>query len=149
MREPHLLQVARPAEEFALVVAAVTEAGGRVGWLELGEATPPPGLARAAALGVLRAVAVGSAGAVVVKPRRGRPVLRDLMREHFLGCRLVLVAGDDPALPRLEPDEAGWRVTHPDGGQEVWSLAELVARIARPRPFGARRATLVDPGAEG
>ncbi|MGB6992830.1 MAG: hypothetical protein WBG00_06315, partial [Thermoanaerobaculia bacterium] len=69
-----------------------------------------------------------------VKPVRGEPVLEDLLREHFLGCRLVLVAGD-LELPRLEPDGEDWVVTLNDGSTQRLTTAQLVARLRKPHPF--------------
>ena len=131
----HLLAVDRPADAFAPLIAAARDAGFRVGWLELDRpAVPPPALAAAAARGVLRAVAVDGEGAVVVKPRRGSPVLSDLLREHFQGCRLVLVRGECGA-PRLEPEGDGWSVDT-GGAARRYATADLVRALGRPRPFG-------------
>lgn len=146
MRSPHLLRIEEDPEVFASLVAAAAAAGSRVGWLEWAEPEPvPPTLARAAGAGALRAVAVGEKGSVAVKARRGEPVLADLLREHFLGCRLVLVRGAPPdasadPLPRLVPVSGGsWRLE--TGGEEPTAFArdlstdELVARLRRPRPW--------------
>jgi hypothetical protein len=133
----HLLRVAAPAEVFAPLFAAAREAGLRMGWLEL--APPecvPPSLERAAACGALRAVAVGGGRAVAVKPRRGAPVLRDLVREHFAGCGAVLGVGELDA-PLLDADGDGWRVSAAGGGRRL-STAELLAELRRPRPFSPR-----------
>ena len=114
-RGPHLLQVDAPPESFAPLLAAIAAAGLRAGWLELRPPAPPaPALAAAAALGAARAVAAGGGLSVAVKPLRGEPVLRDVLREHFRGCALVLVSGAAPAgapLPRLAAEGDGWRVT--------------------------------------
>lgn len=139
MKAPHLLRV--PAdqggpERYAGLFRAASEAGLRVGWLELGEAAPlPPGLEAAAGLGALRAVAVGSGRSVAVKPRKGAPVLRDLLREHFLGCALVLVHGDpgDAEAPELLADGADgdrWKV-----GDTLFDTEGLVAALRKPRPW--------------
>ncbi len=108
MRRPHLLRVERGAEAFAPLAEAAGQAGLRVGWLDL--ETPvsiPAGLAEAAALPVLRAVAVGPEATVAVRPRHGAPILDDLLRGHFLGCALVLVRGPIEA-PLLEPADEAW-----------------------------------------
>jgi hypothetical protein len=126
--------VSREARSFEDLVAAAKTEGLRVGWLMLGAPTVPEPLAEAAALGVLRAVAVGEGRTIAVKPVRGEPVLEDLLREHFLGCRLVLVAGD-LELPRLEPAGEGWVVTLSDGSTRQWTTAQLVARLRKPEPF--------------
>jgi hypothetical protein len=141
VKEPHLLRVDGGAEEFAPLAVDLAAAGMRLGWLELAAAAPGPlpgTLVAAAGLGVLRAVAVGPGLAVAVKPLRGAPVLRDLLREHFRGCRLVLVAGAGAPgeLPRLGPagDGGGWRVGTPPG-ELVLAGGALAERLRRPRPW--------------
>lgn len=136
----HLLRVEDDAEAFADLFAAVRQAGGRVGWLELTPPSPlPPGLEAAAAGGVLRAVAVGGGRSVAVKPIRGEPVLRDLLREHFRGCALVLVrhepGGGAPALPRLEPDGPAWRLRAGDDTGRRMTSVEVVAALRKPHPW--------------
>ncbi len=161
----HLLRVERPVVEFESLIAAMRHGGERAGWLELPTeaAGPlPDSLASAAGAGVLRAVAAGGGRAVVVKPLRGEPVLRDLLREHFRGCRVVLVVGNIDA-PLLEPDRraAGaqtedsraegaqtedsraegaqteyWMVKTMDGQVTRWTTARLIAALRGPRPFG-------------
>ena len=129
---PHLLRVERPVVEFEGLIAAVRHEGGRVGWLELARAAPEAfePLVAAADLGVLRAVAVGGGRSVSVKAMRGAPVLRDLLREHFRGCCLVLVAGEVEA-PVLEPRGEGWAVD----GAARWTTKRLVAALRKPRPW--------------
>lgn len=138
MKRQHLLRVDDGAEAFAGLVAAIREAGGRVGWLELAPPAPvPPALEAAAAGGVLRAVAVGGGRSVAVKPIRGEPVLRDVLREHFRGCVLVLVAGAAAAeLPWLAPRADGWLLRLADGRSQELGTEELVAALRRPRPWG-------------
>lgn len=134
MKRPHLLKVSRGAGAFGALIAAAKAEGLRVGWLRLEATTAPEPLAEAAALGVLRAVAVGEGRTVAVKPVPGEPVLDDLLREHFLGCRLVLVAGD-LELPRLEPAGEDWVVSLTDGSTRQLTTAQLVARLRQPEPF--------------
>ncbi len=140
----HLLRVDRPVVEFDRLIAAVRQGGGRVGWLEWSAAPAapeplPPGLAAAAERGVLRAVAVSGDHAVsgglsvAVKPMRGAPVLRDVLREHFRGCLLVLVRGR-VAAPLLEPAGVGWTVAADGGPPRSWTTAALVAALAKPHP---------------
>ena len=134
MKRIHLLRVEGPAAEFAALIAAVAEDGGRVGWLELeGSAPVAECLGAAADAGVLRAVAVAEGRTVAVKPLRGRPELGDLLREHFRGCRVVLVHGDVDA-PALEPDGDAWIVR---SGEQERSLdaRALAAVLRRPRPW--------------
>lgn len=141
MKEPHLLRVAAPAESFAPLAAALAAEGLRLGWLELAAAPPEPlsiELAAALDLGVLRAVAVGPGRSLAAKPLRGAPVLRDLLREHFRGCRLVLVAGRGAPheLPALEPvDGGGYRIEPPGEAARILSPQALAARLRRPRPW--------------
>lgn len=138
MKRVHLLRVERPASELTELIEAIRADGGRVGWLELREPAPaPPELEEAARLGVLRAVAVGAEKTITVKPRRGATALRDLLREHFRGCRLVLVRGEVEA-PLLTPDGPGWTVTN---GGEARSLStrSLTRALRRPDPFGAAK----------
>ncbi len=134
----HLLRVARPVVEFESLIAAVRHQGHRVGWLELGQAAAAPcpeSLSAAADRGVLRAVAVGGDRVVAVKPLRGEPVLRDVLREHFRGCRLVLVTGEIDA-PLLEPHDEGWALRIGGGSAARWTTERLVAALAKPRPWG-------------
>lgn len=151
MKVPHLLAVAEPPERFAALFGAVAREGLRVGWLELANGAPVPPdelpgpLATAAGQGALRAVSVGEGRTVAVKPLTGPPVLRDLLREHFLGCHLVLVrtadAGEaglrDPLeLPGLRVD-GETLVLEGEGGTATrrFTAAELAARLRRPRPW--------------
>ena len=104
---------------------------------------PPPApvperLEAAAGLGALRAVAVGGGRSVAVKPLRGAPVLRDLLREHFRGCAAVLVAGGGaPAdAPALAADGESWTVRSPGAAALRLGAEELVRRLRRPRPWG-------------
>ena len=139
--KPNLLRVTLAVVEFEVLVAAVRHAGHRVGWLDLGDPSSeapgplPEELATAADLGALRAVSVAGGRSVAIKPLRGAPVLRDLVREHFRGCRLVLVRGTVEA-PTLEPEDGGWRVRRADGRSFPLSTEELVTRLNRPQPWG-------------
>jgi hypothetical protein len=141
MKLPHLLRVTAPPDCFAPLIEAARALGLRIGWLDLGHlsARPEPlpaALATAADLGVLRAVAVGEGRAVSVKPLRGQPVLKDLLREHFLGCALVLVRGDVDA-PTLEPDEdEAWRLALPQNASRRLTTADLAASLRKPHPWG-------------
>lgn len=136
MRTPHLLRVDEGPDRFAPLVEAARALGLRIGWLEL-EASPAPvpePLEAAAALGVLRAVAVGGGRTVAVKPLRGAPVLKDLLREHFRGCALVLVQGELDA-PALGPDGDGWRVAPPGAAVLRYTADQLAAALRKPRPW--------------
>ena len=144
MKTPNLLRVEEGPERFAALVAAARAESMRVGWLELATAGPAPeSLEAAAALGCLRAVAVGEGRAVAVKPIAGPPVLRDLLREHFLGCTLVLVrggAGEAPVqntvdAPLLAPEGDAWILTPPSTPPRKLTTPELVAALRKPHPW--------------
>lgn len=132
-RPPHLLRVEEGPQIFAALIAAAAAAGLRVGWLEL--AAPEsvaPGLEAAAAAGAQRAVAAGGSRSVAVKPLRGAPVLRDLLREHFSGCALVLVRGEIAA-PLLSAAADGWRVTA--DSDRLATSSDLIERLRRAKLF--------------
>ena len=141
----HLLRVDRPADAYASLIEAVHAAGERVGWLELSPPSiVPPELEAAAERGVLRAVAVGGGRSVAAKPLKGPPVLRDLLREHFRGCLLVLVRGELPEgaepIPHLEPAGDGWRIMIEEGAaprelSQLLKSRELAAVLGTPRPW--------------
>ena len=134
MKRIHLLRVEGEASRFEPLIAAIRADEGRVGWLDLRLSDPvPASLAAPASLDVLRAVGVGERLAIAVKPIRGQPVLRDLLREHFRGCRVVLVAGEVEA-PLLAADGEGWTVTR-TGGSRSYSTERLVRALRKPRPF--------------
>jgi hypothetical protein len=138
MREPHLLTVDEGPERFAGLLDALRAAGLRAGWLDL-SAEPtgepiPSDLAAAAASGALRAVAAGGGRTVAVKALRGAPVLRDLLREHFRGCALVLVRGE-VAAPHLALVGDSWTVAPPGEAARRYTTGELVAALRRPRPW--------------
>lgn len=134
MKTIHLLCVEGDVESFAPLLAAARAAGTVAGWLELDAAEPPPSLGRAAEAGALRAVAAGPRGSVTVKARRGPAVLGDLLREHFRGCRVVLVRGA-LAVPRLRPAGAGWRIERDDAPVLELDTEALIARLRKPRPW--------------
>lgn len=135
MKAHHLLRVTEPPDRFAPLIEAARAAGLRIGWLELSAASPlPETLHAAAGLGVLRAVAAGGGRTVAVKPHRGAPVLKDLLREHFLGCALVLVQGEAEA-PALDSEEGTWRLHLPEGSIRRLTTAELVESLRRPHPW--------------
>lgn len=139
-RAPRILVVEEAAQVFAPLVRAATAAGVRLGWLDLSERPATP-LDSTAELGFLRAVAVDDRGSVAVKGRRGTPVLRDLLREHFVGCAAVLVRiGPGPPLDlrddlessaRLAPGERGWRLSFSGREQEL-DADPLLRALGRP-----------------
>lgn len=143
---PHLLRVDRTMLEFAPFVAALRQDGRRAGWLEWapGKRPPAPASPEVGETGVLRAVKVDAEQTVAVKKLRGAPVLRDVLREHFRGCAVVLVLADNESdldAPRLEPAEsaagaAGWRIVQHGAAREM-NTEDLVAILRRPHPFPA------------
>lgn len=143
MKTPHLLRVEQDAAEYSPLFAAARSLDLRIGWLELEASAPgplPPSLAAAAGEGALRAVAAGGGRTVAVKPIKGAPVLRDLLREHFRGCALVLVFGGGAAeLPSLSREGEIYRVA---SGSRVrtYDAAHLAEALRRPRPFEAEPA---------
>jgi hypothetical protein len=136
VKSPHLLRVTDPPEIFAPLIEAARALGLRVGWLDLaGAVSPlPEPLESAAALGMLRAVAVGEGRTVAVKPLRGATVLKDLLREHFRGCVLVLARGEVEA-PRLEADGEAWRLSLPESASRRLSTGELAESLRKPHPW--------------
>jgi hypothetical protein len=134
MSTPYLMRVEEGPERFAPLIEEARARGLKVGWLDLESAvTPPPDLESVAALGVLRAVSVSGGRTVSVKPLRGEPVLRDLIREHFRGCALVLVRGETDA-PRLVSDGDAWTVQVAGLAARRLTTADLVAGLRRPNP---------------
>jgi len=137
VKSPHLLRVEDPPERFAPLIEAARALGLRIGWLELGGTghPVPPVLEAAAALSVLRAVEVGDGRTVTVKPLRGAPVLKDLLREHFRGCALVLIRGELKDLPSLRIEESVWIVTPPGAASRTYSPEKLAEALRKPNPW--------------
>lgn len=136
MKAPHLLRVEEGPARFASLIGAARTLDLRIGWLDLGAAPAPlpADLESAASLGALRAVAVGEGRAAAVKPLRGAPVLKDLLREHFQGCALVLVRGAVDA-PLLSPDGDGWRVEPPGAASRTYKPEDLASALRKPHPW--------------
>lgn len=145
MTRIHLLRVDAEPSAFAALVTALEADGARLGWLDWApeRAASPLGgafqsLEAAADLPALRAVAVEDGRSVAIKPRRGAPVLRDIVREYFRGCRVVLVRGRskglEEELPLLKLDSDAYRVLAP-GFDRSFDAESLAARLRRPRPF--------------
>jgi hypothetical protein len=136
VKAPHLLRVEGDPVQFASLIEAARALGLRIGWLDLGGAPMPvpEALDTAAGLGVLRAVAVGEGRAVAVKPLRGAPVLKDLLREHFQGCALVLVRGEVEA-PSLRIEGDAWIVAPPGAASRQYTAEKLAATLRKPDPW--------------
>jgi hypothetical protein len=142
----HALRVTAGSEAFGPLLAAVEHAGERAGWLELpgsgaggAESSGSRLLGDAAEsidlvlqTGAWKVVAVSDRASVAVKRLRGPAVLRDLLREHFRGCRLVLVRGDI-ALPALRPRADGWELESLAGETRLLSTADLIRSLRAPR----------------
>lgn len=138
MKSPHLLRVEDAPDRFAPLIEAARALGLRTGWLDLGTASSPlpEPLETAAGLGVLRAVWVGEGRTVAVKPLRGQPVLKDLLREHFQGCTLVLVRGEIAA-PTLRIEGDAWLVTPPGAASRRYATVDLALALRKPHPWEA------------
>jgi hypothetical protein len=143
--------VEEEAERYGPLLAAAELAGLRVGWLQLENepaaaspaAVPPAAVPPAAARAGARRVVLAAAQATVsYKPRRGPAVLRDLLREHFLGFRLVLFQGPIPvdlaSAPRLRTSGEGWIVEDPASQSYAYTTEGLIAALRRPNPWGIR-----------
>jgi hypothetical protein len=136
VRRIHLLRVAEEAKVYEPLLRSAAAAGLRIGWLELQAPPPPPDELRTALdAGSDRAVAVGESWTVTARSRKGASRLRELMRQQFLGCSLVLVRGEADA-PALSPATDGaWRVTIAGGSERRLTLEQLIAALREPRPF--------------
>jgi len=136
VKTPVLLAVSTAADDFAPLFEAAAAAGVRFGWLAFNAPVePPPALQSPTLLAAFRAVAVGNLRSIAMKPMKGAPVLRDLLREHFLGADVVLVAGLD-LYPRLTPQarsgEITWHLAESATAGRVYSTAELLVRLRKP-----------------
>jgi hypothetical protein len=132
VKAPALVAVDDEPAAFASLFEAARAAGVRIGWLDLreGAGAPAPG-APAVESGAAKSVTVGAGRVVSVKRVAGPSVLRDLLREHFLGCGIVLVRGA-AAEPRLARDGDGFRLAAA-GSERRLDAARLVAELSRPR----------------
>ncbi|HEV8631768.1 MAG TPA: hypothetical protein VGV61_15740 [Thermoanaerobaculia bacterium] len=136
MRRIHLLRVAEEAHVFGPLLVAAAAAGLRIGWLELQSPPPLPEALRAALLaGGDRAVAVAAEWTLSARPRKGPALMRELLRQQFLGCALVLVRGEVEA-PLLAPaDDGGWRLAFPAAAERRLTIDQLLAELRQPQPF--------------
>jgi hypothetical protein len=135
LKRVHLLQIEDAPSRFEPLVRAVSKAGMRVGWLDFRSIETPDALAAASATGVFRAVSVGESSTVSVKSRIGPAVTKDLIREYFQGCSVVLISGRETAVSLHRRDDQ-WAVSSPGGEEEVFTTERLVAALRRVRPFG-------------
>lgn len=152
MKRIHLLRHGGDPGALAPLLEAAHREGLRVGWLELaadGPAPVPTGLDAACSAGAFRSVAVGAGRSVALKRQGGPPVLRDLLREHFLGCTLVVVQAGETAggertpgpaselveVAELTAVDGGYRVRAPGEAGRTFDAPDLAARLRRPRPW--------------
>ena len=133
MKAPALVAVDASPEAFAALFEAARARGVRIGWLDLAsEVAPPLELAAATGAGAAKAVSARTGRTVAVKPTKGEPVLRDLLREHFLGCAVVLVRGH-AGRPRLALEGQGARLELSADRSRLLAFDELLAELLRPK----------------
>jgi hypothetical protein len=146
MRRIHLLRVAEGPQAFAPLFAAAAAACVRVGWLELPAGSSPSldsfagsPLSAVLGAGAARAAVAADAWTVSARPRRGPARLRELLRQQFLGCALVLVCGEVDA-PTLAPSGNGeWSVAGAGVAERRLSGERLIAALREPLPFAPAR----------
>jgi hypothetical protein len=136
VKTPVLIAVDSDADAFAPLFSAAALAGVRVGWLAMDAPVEPPAALQAPSLvAAFRAVAVGNFCSIAMKRMKGEPVLRDVLREHFLGADVVLVSGLD-LFPRLtlrdSGRDSGWHLAESATAGRVYTLAELFVRLRKP-----------------
>lgn len=137
MKRMHVLKTALSSTECAPLFEAAAAQKVRVGWLDLAcGAAAPAELEAAAAVGAFRSVGVTDGCVVAVKPVPGATVLKDLLREHFAGCRLVLVRGGTEA-PELLAAESGYRVRFEASVEKEFSPEALARALGKPRLWDA------------
>jgi len=92
VKMPRIILVEGTLNQHAEMVEREAKAGNRVGWLDMAaDETNDNNCAGAKRVDIFRAVEVGSRTTLAYKPRHGPAVLKDLIREYFLGCSVVLV----------------------------------------------------------
>jgi hypothetical protein len=141
----HLLRYEGEPAALEALFTAVRAEGLRAGWLQEDPERREEGpVADAVEAGAFRAAAVAPGRVASVKPVAGPPVLRDLLREHFLGCALVVVRPGGAAsafeaelveVPALETAAGSLRIAVPGQGALELSPQGLAARLRRPRPW--------------
>lgn len=143
MKRIQLLRYEGEPAALEALFEAIRAEGLRAGWLELDSQPGGEGPAGdAVAAGAFRAAAVVPGRVVSVKRVTGPPVLRDLLREHFLGCALVVVrpggteSGLEAELPTLELGPDCYRITAPGQAAHELSAEALAGRLRRPHPWG-------------
>ncbi|HLF57945.1 MAG TPA: hypothetical protein VI942_13985 [Thermoanaerobaculia bacterium] len=132
MKTPALVAVDADPEKFAALFAEAAARGARVGWLDLAGAPASRFESPAAEAGAAKAVAMAPGRVVAVKRVGGVPVLRDLLREHFVGYALVLIANHD-GWPRLTVERGTFLLQIAPGRGRTLDAAALLDELARPR----------------
>ncbi len=139
MKTPALVAVDQAPEAFAALFAAAKAQGIRIGWLDLATvAEPPAPLVDAVDAGAAKVVSASGGRVMVLKPTKGAAVLRDLLREHFLGCPIVLVRGHAGwprlAIEVLDAGNAGRaRLEFSADRTRRLSIDDLLLELLRPR----------------
>lgn len=132
MKAPALVAVDQGPEAFAALFSAARARGVRVGWLDLAATPEPPAaLGEAADAGAAKVVSAATGRVIVLKPTKGAAILRDLLREHFLGYAIVLVRGHS-GRPRLEIDAAGARLDVAADRSVRLTIDDLLGELLRP-----------------
>ena len=132
MKTPVLFAVSGDASDFEPLFSAARERGARIGWLELdGAAVRQPTPEDLPFTGAFRTVEVSERWTVSTKPRKGPAVLRDLLREHFLGADVVLVRGID-LFPKLSRNDDAWNLEEAAGRSHRLSTEGLLDRARKP-----------------
>jgi hypothetical protein len=130
---PALVAVDEEPQAFRALFEAARQRGARVGWLDLAQPVEPPAeLAAALEVGAFKSVSATAGKSVAVKATRGAPVLRDLLREHFPGCALVLVRGRE-GRPRLVSEAGAYRLERTTDRTLRLEPGPLVEELLRPR----------------
>lgn len=130
--QPRTVRVSAVAGSFSTLFDAARAASVRIGWLDLVATPEAPGdLEIAAGSGALRAVSVSGRRILSIKTLLGEPVLRDVVRENFTGCRLLLIRGEVEA-PELVPRSDGWLIRGLDGVETPYTSEEFLAALRSP-----------------
>lgn len=146
MKHVHRLRTELTPSDCRALFEAAEQLDLRVGWLDLDSVVAAvPQLEEAAAQGAFRSVALASGRVFALKRVRGASVLKDLLREHFSGCRLVLVRGEVEAAELLGGQE-GYRIRFEDGSERTYSAEALAKALRKPR---LRRVDSSQPDAPG
>ncbi len=133
MKAPALVAVAHDPEAFAPLFAFARARGARIGWLDFVAGSEPSIIVESSELASLfRTVTVSPGRLVATKRLPGAPVLRDLLREYFLGCGVVLVRGR-PGFPSLAPDGELFRLRFAPERELRLGGEELLRQLLRPR----------------